>query len=132
MVDKNLLIKKGVNPVEERTILRYSMAFRQKVVKEIESGELTIYAAQKHYGITGSATIQTWIKKLGRNHLLAKVVRIEMSDERDRIKALEKEKKALESALAQAQLKIIALETTIEVAEENYGLGLKKKIGDIK
>jgi transposase-like protein len=124
--------KKGVNQVEGRRVLRYSSAFQQKVVSEIEAGDLSIHSVRKKYGIRGAATVSGWIRKLGKNHLLGKVVRIEMSDERNRIKELEKEKQKLESALAQAQLKIMALETTIEFAEESYGVSLKKKSGDAK
>lgn len=112
---------------QRRTCYRYSTAFKRKVVEEIESGQIGIEGARKLYAIHGSGTIQRWIKHLGKNHLLNRVVRIEMKDEQDRLKALEKEKKALESALAQAHLKIIALETTVEVLEEKYGSGDKKK-----
>jgi len=52
-----------------------------------------------------------------------------MPEEINRIKKLEEEKKRLESALAQAQLKIIVLESTIEVLEEKSGKKLKKKTG---
>lgn len=114
----------------EKVIYRYSEAFRQKVVSEIESGQLSIYQAQKVYSIYGSVTIQKWIKRLGKNHLLRKVVRVEMKDERDRIKTLEQEKKKLESALAQTQLKVLALETLIEVAEESYKIDIKKNSGE--
>jgi hypothetical protein len=44
-------------------------------------------------------------------------MRIEMPDERNRIKELEMEKRALESVLAQAHMKIILLESTVEVLE---------------
>jgi hypothetical protein len=50
-----------------------------------------------------------------------------MKDEVSKIKELEKQKKALESALAQAQLKIITLESTVKVLEEKAGEKLKKK-----
>jgi predicted RNase H-like nuclease (RuvC/YqgF family) len=51
-----------------------------------------------------------------------------MPDEASKVKQLEKEKQALESALAQAQLKIITLEATLEVIEENTKAAAKKKI----
>ncbi len=105
--------------MEGRKVLRYSLAFQQKVVGEIESDGLSVYAACKKYGITGSATIQRWIRKLGKNHLLGKVMRIEMSDERDRVKELEKEKQKLESALAQAQLKIMAMPSRANAPESS-------------
>jgi transposase-like protein len=106
---------------------RYSTAFKQKVVSEIENGKLGIWEARRLYDIKGIGTIQFWLKRLGKTHLLNKVIHIEMKDEVSKIKELEKEKKALESALAQAQLKIITLESTVKVLEEKAGEKLKKK-----
>lgn len=113
--------------LNQRKILRYSEAFRQKVVSEIENGKLTVSEAQKLYDIRGGETIQSWIKKLGKSHLLNKVVHIQMRDEMDKIKELEKQKRELESALAQAHLKIITLESSVKVLEEKSGVKLKKK-----
>ena len=114
---------------DSKTIIRYSTAFKQKIVSEIESGKLTIAKAQKIYDINGGQTIQYWIKKLGKNHLLSKVVRVEMKDEKDKLKELEQQKQQLESALAQAHLKIICLESTIECVEEHYDIDVKKNFG---
>ena len=113
----------------QRVFHRYSLAFKQKVVAEIERGELRIGDAQRIYDIRGNETIQSWIRKLGKNHLLNKVVRIEMKDEKERIKELEKQVKGLESALAQSHVKNIALESLIECAEEHYQTDLKKNFG---
>ena len=113
----------------QRVFHRYSLAFKQKVVSEIERGELKIGDAQRIYDIRGNDTIQSWIRKLGKNHLLNKVVRIEMKDEKERIKELEKQVKGLESALAQSHVKNIALESLIECAEEHYQTDLKKNFG---
>jgi transposase-like protein len=113
----------------QRVFHRYSLAFKQKVVAEIERGELKIGDAQRIYDIRGNETIQSWIRKLGKNHLLNKVVRIEMKDEKERIKELEKQVKGLESALAQSHVKNIALESLIECAEEHYQTDLKKNFG---
>jgi len=107
---------------------QYSISFKQKVVSEIESGKLTRSGARKLYGIGGGSMINSWIKKMGKLHLLNKVVRIEMKDELSKMKQLEKQKKELESALAQAHLKLIVYETIIEVAEEEYGVDLKKNL----
>ncbi len=107
---------------------QYSLSFKQKVISEIESGKLTKEGARKLYGIGGGSLINVWIKKFGKLHLLNKVVRIELKDEVSKLKQLEKEKKALESALAQAHLKLITYETIIEVAEEELGIDLKKNL----
>lgn len=111
---------------ETKTVIRYSKAFQQKVVSEIESGKLTIAKARKIYDIKGGSTIHYWLKKYGKNHLIAKVVRVETRDEKDKIKALEQQKRQLESALAQAHLKILSLESLIDCAEEHYGVDIKK------
>lgn len=109
-----------------RTFNRYSQAFKQKVIEEIESGGVSISKAMEIYDIRGCGTIPSWIKRFGKNHLLNKVVRIEMKDEADKIKQLKKEKTKLESALAKAHLKILSLESIIESAEEDLGIELKK------
>ena len=114
---------------ERKVLYRYSTAFKQKVVTEIETGELSISEAQRLYGINGGDTIQAWVRKLGKNHLLNRIVRIEMKDEKDRVKELEKKIRTLESALANEHVKNIVLESLIEVAEEHYKTDFKKNFG---
>ena len=107
---------------------RYSMAFKQKVISEIESGKYRLQQASKIYNVS-DVSLYNWLRAFGKNHLIGKTVRIEMKNETDRLKQLEKEKEALESALAQAHLKIITLESLLEVAEEHQQKDLKKNIG---
>lgn len=106
----------------------YSMAFKQKVISEIESGKYSLLQVSKIYNVS-DVSLYNWLRAFGKNHVIGKTVRIEMKDETDRLKQLEKEKEALESALAQAHLKIITLESLLEVAEEHQQKDLKKNIG---
>jgi transposase len=115
---------------KERFIKRYSLAFKQQVVSEIESGKLSPSKARQIYDIGGAETIKIWIQQMGKQHLLTRVLRIEMPDEKDRIKELKKQKKELESALAKEVLKNLALESLLEAAEEHYGTDLKKTFGE--
>lgn len=112
----------------ERITYEYSRPFKLKVVGEIESGRLTKNQAKELYGIKGGSTLTCWIKKMGKDHLLNKIVRIELKNEPSRIKQLEKEKQALERALSQAHLKLLAYESLIEVADEELGTELKKNL----
>lgn len=112
---------------QQRIVRRYSVAFKQKVVSEIEAGTLTIAHAQKLYDIRGRGSIYYWLRHMGKAHLLNHIVRIQMADETSKLKQLEKEKQRLESALAQAHLKILTLEATLEVLEEQAGVSAKKK-----
>lgn len=108
---------------------RYSEAFKQQVIAEIESTGISQNGIKERYGIGSVASVHGWLKKYGRNDLLNKVVRVETKDERDQLKSLKEEKQRLESALAQSQLKILALETLIDVAEEHYRVDIKKNFG---
>lgn len=113
--------------LEHRIFKRYSQSFKQQVVSEIESGILTIDQAQQLYRIGSNSTIRTWLKQLGKHHLIAQQVRIETTDEVNQLKQLTADKQQLESALAQAHLKIAALESQIYQAEQQFGIEIKKK-----
>lgn len=109
-----------------KTFKRYSVSFKQKVVNEIEEEGISISDARRRYNIGGEATVQSWIKKFGKTHLLNTVVRIEMKDEKDRVKELEEEVKKLKIALADAVLARDVYKTTLEVSDEHYKTDLKK------
>ena len=122
-------MNQGMSKVEGRALLRYSESFKLHVVSEIESGQVTIGGARRRYGIAGGGTIQGWLRRYGKNHLLGKVIRVERPDEKDRIKALEDKVRELESVLAQSQVKLFAYESLIDVAEKHYGADFKKNFG---
>ncbi len=109
-----------------RVLRRYSEAFKRSVVAEVESGRYTALEAAAAHQVNFTS-VYKWMKELGSPGSQTRIVRIEMPDERNRIKELEKEKRALESALAQAHMKIILLESTVEVLEEKAGLQVRKK-----
>jgi transposase len=114
---------------QQKETIRYSISFRQKVVKEIEEEGLKVTEAARRYGIKGAATIQRWIAKFGKNHLLNKIVRVEMKGEKDELKALQAEIKKLKIALADATMEKHALETLIQIVNENYQTDVKKNLG---
>ena len=87
-----------------RRVIRYSVCFKRQVVSDLESGRLpSIEAARSHYGIGGSGTIRRWLGQLGKNHLQAKVVRVERPDEADQIRDLKRRIADLERALGRTQ-----------------------------
>jgi transposase len=113
--------------------LRYSEAFKLQVVQELESGKLGgIQEARERYGIGGSETIQRWLRKYGKNHLLGKVVRVEKPGERDQLRVLKQENDELKRALADAHMKSVLYESWFEVACEELGVtdldAFKKKL----
>jgi len=114
---------------QQKVFLRYSISFKQKVLKEIEEEGLSHSEAMRRYGIKGGDTIHKWLVKFGKSHLTNKVVRIEMKGEKDRLKELEAEVKKLKIALADATLAKDALETLIEVVNDHYATDVKKNLG---
>ena len=114
---------------QQRTIIRYSISFKQQVVKEIEEEGLSYEEAKRRYGIKGGETIQKWLVKFGKNHLINKVVRVEMKGEKDRVKELEAEIKNLKTALADSALENHAMKTLIKIVDEHYNTDVKKNLG---
>ncbi|MBN2455596.1 MAG: hypothetical protein JXB29_03520 [Sedimentisphaerales bacterium] len=98
--------------MRQRTVMRYSIGFKQQVIDQLESGRFSsIDEAKEHFGILGDYTVQRWLQKYGRNHLCAKVVRVEKPDEKNRIRELKKQVRQLKEALGQTQAeKIIGID----------------------
>jgi transposase-like protein len=103
----------------------YNLSFRRSVVAEVESGRYTPREAASAHGVDLSG-LYRWLKLYGEPETNGEG--ISMPNETDRIKELERQKKALEVALARANEKIILLESTVEVLEERYGGRDKKKV----
>jgi transposase len=83
------------------------------------------------YDIGGGATISRWIKNLGKNHLLSKIVRIEMKDEKDKVKELKERVRQLEKLLANKELDSLMNEAFLELMAEDNEIDLeefKKKV----
>lgn len=113
----------------ENRSIRYSTAFKRKVVEEIARGELSINQACKLYGIGGHHTVKAWLKKFNLEDHLPVTVMIQMKDELQTLKDLEKRNEMLEKALAESELDRYVLRKTIEVLEEEYGQVAKKNSG---
>ena len=110
-------------------IRRYSISFKQQVIKELELGA-SKGSIQKKYGIKGGETINKWLRKFGRQHLINQVIRIETMEEKDKIKYLEAELKKAKLALADSLLAQRSLEVVIEEANKEYKTDLKKNFGE--
>ena len=110
-------------------MIRYSISFKQKVVREIEEEGLSLSEASRRYGIKGGQTIQNWVRKFGKNHLISKIIRVEMKGEKDRVKELEAELKKVKIALADATMKNDVLETIITMVNDHYQTDVKKNLG---
>lgn len=106
----------------QRLVYSYSTAFKRQVIEQLESGRFSsINEAKEHYGIRGDNTVNLWLRKYGRNHLCPKIVRVEMPDEKDQIRALKKQIKQLQQVLGRKEAEKAISEAFLEIACEKLG-----------
>ena len=118
--------------MKSKTIRRYSISFRRQVIADLESGRFdSIESARRHYGIGGTSTIQKWLRKYGKNHLLPKVVIVQKPDERDQIRELKRQLAELQRALGQTQVENVLNAEFLKLACEELDCDVdafKKKV----
>jgi len=120
--------------MRQATVIRYSMSFKQQVIRELEAGRFqNVSQAREHYGINGAGTIPKWLARYGRNHLCSKVVRIEMANERDQVVELKKQIRQLKEALGHTQAENVINQAFLKIACERLGLDVEdfKKKADM-
>jgi len=116
--------------MKRNTVKRYSEAFKQQIVKEVESGQGSVQELRRKYGLSAN-TIQYWIKKVGKLDLLPKLIRVENPNEKDQIKELQRQVRQLKESLADTQVESLINRSYFEVVCEDQGLNpeeVKKKL----
>ncbi len=103
---------------------------KRSIVRQVEQGVLTPHAARKVYGLSGNV-LNKWLKtSLKENVELAVYDSFEMKGTPVGQPDLpDPEKEALKKALEDARLKISALNTLIDVAEDQFKIKIRKKAG---
>ncbi|MFA7402244.1 MAG: transposase [Bacteroidales bacterium] len=115
-----------MNTTQKKTV-RYSESFKLEIIRYIEEEGYSINDIKKRYDIKGGQTVQSWIKKYGKNQLLNKIIKVQTMKEIDELKRLREENKALKLAYAELSLEHKCSEKVIELADEMFGMDLKKK-----
>ena len=110
--------------------MRYSEAFKQQVVEELEAGRFgSPHEASQAYGVD-SGSVKRWARQYGKGHLLRKVVRVEKQDEPGEIKRLKDRVRSLEAALADSVMDQALDQAFFEILCERTGIdaeAFKKK-----
>lgn len=105
----------------------YSSLQKRSILRAIESG-MTIKEAQVSFGLKDTAIVRRWIRESKQENIeLSLDKSITMAKQSD--KKGSDEVKALQQALAEAELKIQALNTMIDIAEEQLKVSIRKKSG---
>lgn len=113
----------------------YSYSFKIAVVQEIEQGLLGVKEAHKKYGIQGSYTVSTWLKKYGNfdmsnksDSIMSKSNEQKLLELEQKVRLLEKQKAALEHQLERSDKKAIFFDMMIDIAEEEFKIPIRKKL----
>lgn len=111
--------------VKVKNYRKYSEDFKLRVVKDYESGEMSVLESSRSYGIH-SQQIYNWIYKYSTfNKKSIKVV--EMSESSgQRIKELESKVKELEQIVGRKQIKLEFMEKMADLAKERYNIDITK------
>jgi len=125
--------KSGKTNYEKRSQRDYSLSFKLQIVQEIEQGRLSVRGAQRMYGIQGSATVITWLRKHGNfdwenqtpSHM-PKTPEQKILELEAKVKLLEKQKAFLEQQASQADKKAIIFDMMIDLAEKEYKIDIRK------
>ena len=108
----------------------YEVAFRRWLVRELEEERMTVSEAIERFNFnpaSGRKLIGDWRKKYAPEMVLNLPVMTEK--ERQKVASLQKRLQAAEQQLEHAQMKNIALETLIDVAEDKLKISIRKKPG---
>lgn len=112
--------------VSERRARRFSEGFKKQKVKEIEMGKLRVCDLVREYEVT-STNVHRWIRKFGlMKDKPARVIVETDSDTRELI-SLRQKIADLERIIGQKQLLLDFQNKLIELAEQTYGIDIKKK-----
>ena len=108
---------------------QYSIFFKRYIVRKVEKGEISKEAARRQYKIGGHSTILKWCRKYGTLHSrLVNKTDTNMASTTDK-QSTDARIKELELALEEEKLKSLAYKTMIDIAEETFGIEIRKKLG---
>ena len=114
---------------EKVNFSKYETSFRRWLVCEIESGRMSWQEARARFGLPYhfEKLYKRWqLKYSDQIHLSLSLM---SAEDRTKNQELEKRVRELEKQLELAQMKVVALNTVIDIAEKNYKLEIRKKSG---
>ena len=98
------------------------------VVRELEEQDLPFEHVRRKYGIGGTTTVQKWVRRFG-NGTRGKIIRVEKPEEINEKEQLKRRVRALEQALADANIDLALERQYTRLACERAGI---KDVGEFK
>ncbi len=110
----------------ERRRRHFSEEFKQKKVREIEQKSTTIAEVSRQYDVRQN-NVSGWMAKYGKNYMKGARIIVESDSDTTKILLLKTQVAELERIIGQKQVQLDFKDKMIELAEEAYGVDIKKK-----
>lgn len=108
----------------------YPESFRNQVARDYENGDLSYAQIAEKYSLASKELPKWWVRCYRKKSEIGITSLSPMTEKEKREqKALEKRIAALEKQLADAELRALAYDTLIDVAEEELKINIRKKPG---
>lgn len=114
--------------LEERQKRYFSVEFKRKKVNEIDRKLITVAELCREYEVSGVA-VYNWIWKYSTMRKKKERLVLESESDTRKIHELNEKIKELERIIGQKQMMIDFQDKVIEIAEEEYKVDIKKKLG---
>ena len=120
-------------PLQRKQSQEYSEDFKWQVVQEVLSGKLSKAEANRIYGIRSKSAILYWMRQYSgitnyRESSKGLSSKESMKNKQEII-ALEEKLHKLQDSLKRERNKSALYEKMLEIAEEEYGINIRKKYG---
>jgi transposase-like protein len=112
--------------IAERRQRSFSENFKKQKVREIELGRITVSEVSKQYEVS-TTNVYRWIAKFGSMKQKNERVIVESQSDTKELLELKRKVAELERIIGQKQILIDFKDKMIEIAEETYGVDIKKK-----
>ena len=112
--------------IAQRRRRKFSDSFKLQKVRELETGKVKISELCKEYEVSDTA-VYYWINKFGIMKDKKERLIIETDSDTKKLVELKKRISDLERLLGQKQIQIEFKDKMIDLAEELYGVSIKKK-----
>jgi len=113
--------------VSERQRRHFSNSFKLQKVREIEVGKTKISEICKEYEVSDNA-VRKWLHKYGLMNKKKERLIVETESDTKQLLDLKQKVAELERAIGQKQIMLDFKDKMIDIAEEMYGVDIKKKL----
>jgi transposase len=113
---------------QERFRRHFSEDFKRQKIGELDRKFVTIPELCREYEIC-RATVYNWIYMYSKKHKKVEHIRVETESDTRKLLELKERIKELERIVGQKQILIDFQSKVIELAEEEYNVDIKKKLG---